>query len=576
MKFLAFYLFLVMCPLFLKAQLTITRLDFPSSFPYNFAFPVVAQDKFFYASGISGKGNELVFSDPDLTNPVNPKDIWPGQGSSSPQAITPIGNKAIFTAEDGLTGRELYVSDGTTAGTFQLANFTAGSASTFGTFTMAKSFGDYSLIVDDFRGGYLFVSDGTQAGTKVVKNSGGECLLFPVAGMPLVYSDAFDQDSIYLYNKIQNRLEFLTTMGFGSWSLLYGDRPKNYAKSGNKVVLGFGSRVLITNGTQAGSTMLTLIGGQSFTDADNFTVMDDKIYFTATTSGFGNEVCMINLLNNTAQLATNINMMSNGSGSSSPSNLTVFQDTLFVIADDGFYGRELHKIKDNSLVSLPEVVVGFGGLQDYALDSAQNRLIINSSGFETCYYYQNGKVSASGRRFYPWQIGSTTFKSTALINVENWDGTLAVFRSNSFNSPDSLVFLQPGGGFIYINPITPFSPTIWNYYSVKIGNSIYMPTGFIGSIWRIDGINVANQNLSSIDNKGGFFFPNPCKDGIIRFSQDAPLSEISVMDKMGKEIKQIKDLSPGEFINLNSFSEGIYFIRARNGSSFKNYKILVH
>jgi hypothetical protein len=103
-----------------------------------------------------------------------------------------------------------------------------------------------------------------------------------------------------------------------------------------------------------------------------------------------------------------------------------------------------------------------------------------------------------------------------------------------------------------------------------------MPTGFIGSIWRIDGINVANQNLSSIDNKGGFFFPNPCKDGIIRFSQDAPLSEISVMDKMGKEIKQIKDLSPGEFINLNGFSEGIYFIRARNGSSFKNYKILVH
>jgi ELWxxDGT repeat protein len=563
-------------PKILKAQLTMSQLNFPNTFPYAFAFPVVAQDKFYYASEIPGKGSELVYSDLDLANPVNPKDIWPGQGSSSPKNITPIGSKVVFTAENGIDGRELYVSDGTNAGTFQLANFTLGSASTFGTYTMAEAFGDYSLIVDDFRGGALYVTDGTVSGTKVVKKSGSECLLYSTAGMPIVYIDSWGQDSLCLYNRSQNRLDFLTTMGSGSWSLPYGDRPKNYAKAGNKFVLGFGSRVLISNGTQAGSTMLTQIGGQSFSNATDFTVMGNMIYFTATTTSFGNEVYVIDLQNNTAQLAANINLMSNGSGSSNPSNLTAFQDTLFVIADDGFYGRELHKIKGNSLTSLPELVTGFGGLSDYVLDSVQNRLIINSAYSNSCYFYQNGKISLSGRKFYPWHNGSTIYKSTALNKVENWDGTLAVLKRNNFSTTDSLVLLQPDGGFLYISPATTFSPSTWNYYSIKIGNSIFLPTGFTGSIWRVDGINVSIQSLVSERKEEGLFFPNPSADGQIRFTDQFPLANISITDQMGKVVKQISKLEPGEILDFYGFKRGIYFIYAHNRSKFRTYKIILN
>ena len=54
--------------------------------------------------------------------PLQVKDIWPGIGPSSPTLLTNIDGKLTFVANDGVTGNELWNSDGTAAGTQLVAN----------------------------------------------------------------------------------------------------------------------------------------------------------------------------------------------------------------------------------------------------------------------------------------------------------------------------------------------------------------------------------------------------------------------------------------------------------------------
>ena len=58
-------------------------------------------------------------------------DIIPGSASSNPEALTNIGGTLFFGADDGVTGRELWTSNGTAAGTVQLADLRAATGDSF-------------------------------------------------------------------------------------------------------------------------------------------------------------------------------------------------------------------------------------------------------------------------------------------------------------------------------------------------------------------------------------------------------------------------------------------------------------
>ncbi len=51
------------------------------------------------------------------------KDINPGIASSGVHDITVSGGKIFFSADDGIHGQEIWVSDGTDAGTFMLQGY---------------------------------------------------------------------------------------------------------------------------------------------------------------------------------------------------------------------------------------------------------------------------------------------------------------------------------------------------------------------------------------------------------------------------------------------------------------------
>jgi ELWxxDGT repeat protein len=79
-----------------------------------------------------------------------------------------MGDVAVFVADDGLTGSELWRTDGTPEGTERVVDLFPGAES--GVTAGFVSWGERALFVGDDGGGVpqLWVTDGTAAGTRPV------------------------------------------------------------------------------------------------------------------------------------------------------------------------------------------------------------------------------------------------------------------------------------------------------------------------------------------------------------------------------------------------------------------------
>jgi ELWxxDGT repeat protein len=137
----------------------------------------------FFAGTDSGSGRELWVSDgtPGTTHRV--LDVLPGPGSAidgpSPLVTVPRPDKppiaafrtrdlAFFAADDGVHGEELWVSDGTAAGTFMVLDIAGGATSSVPA-SLTRVFGE--LVFSAWRpdtGRELWRSDGTPSGTTLI------------------------------------------------------------------------------------------------------------------------------------------------------------------------------------------------------------------------------------------------------------------------------------------------------------------------------------------------------------------------------------------------------------------------
>ena len=98
------------------------------------------------------------------------KDIQPGPGSSSPNDVVDVDGILFFTADDGVTGEELWKSDGTPDGTVLVKDIIPGiEGSSPGRLTSAAGT-LFFTVDDDVRGSELWKSDGTDAGTVIVRD----------------------------------------------------------------------------------------------------------------------------------------------------------------------------------------------------------------------------------------------------------------------------------------------------------------------------------------------------------------------------------------------------------------------
>jgi ELWxxDGT repeat protein len=120
------------------------------------------------SDGVSGL--ELWKSDGTEAGTVRVKDIFPGIVGSEPRPLIVIDGRAYFAADDGVHGRELWMSDGTEDGTRLVEDLSPGASFS----GIANLYAVGSILVftanDGVHGGELWRSDGTTLGTRMLQD----------------------------------------------------------------------------------------------------------------------------------------------------------------------------------------------------------------------------------------------------------------------------------------------------------------------------------------------------------------------------------------------------------------------
>src|SRR5262245_32557043 len=125
----------------------------------------------FFAASTPQTGRELWKSDGTEAGTVLVRDIGPGSQGSGANGLVELNGTLFFRANDGVTGFELWKSDGTQAGTLRVKDILPGSGSALpGSLPLLNVNGTLFFAADDgVRGIELWRSDGTEAGTLPVK-----------------------------------------------------------------------------------------------------------------------------------------------------------------------------------------------------------------------------------------------------------------------------------------------------------------------------------------------------------------------------------------------------------------------
>ncbi len=133
-------------------------------------FLAVVGGRIFFAGDDGTHGRELWVTDGTAAGTHSVADIARGAAGSSPLSLTAVGRRVFFTADDGIHGRELWVSDGTAAGTHIVADIAAGAGSSYPASLTAVG-GRVVFAADDgVHGLEPWVSDGTRAGTRLLQD----------------------------------------------------------------------------------------------------------------------------------------------------------------------------------------------------------------------------------------------------------------------------------------------------------------------------------------------------------------------------------------------------------------------
>jgi len=235
----------------------------------------------FFSAFSPGAGTELWVTDGTSAGTFMVKDIDPGTSSSNPTEFFAADGRVFFSADDGMNGAELWTSDGTPSGTVMVADLNPGPSDSLPANLAATAGGRICFTAFTAAAGReLWVTDGTTSGTQLV-------------------------------------VDFAPGAGSGG--------PLELASCGGHVFFSvgsttFGHELWKSDGTAAGTVMVKDIAPNSSSSSPiNFCCCGGVMFFTATVSGTGRELY---LTDGTAAGTVMVKDINPGSGSSGPTNLT--------------------------------------------------------------------------------------------------------------------------------------------------------------------------------------------------------------------------------------------------------------
>jgi ELWxxDGT repeat protein len=521
-----------------------------------------------------------------LSLTIDAQTFVKGFSGNSASDFTNVNGTLFFWVNDGVNGKELWKSDGTTIGTTLVSDITpgaAGSSFTQKQFTVLNNELFFSISNNSTYGIELWKSDGTALGTGILKDiNPGASSSNPGNG----YSTGMN----YLINS-NNNLFFRATDGSS------------------------GDELWKTDGTSNGTILVKdIYPGTIGSSPDFLCDVNGTVFFSAYSSATGTELWKSD---GTAVGTVLVKDINSGSTSSIPQFLTNVNGTLFFFANDGVSGRELWRSDGTSVGTVLVKDINPGSTTSEPVGLGWNDWMINGNG--TLYFYANeittgrelwksdgttvgtvlvkdinsGSASSVGTGSYaPWMRysnGELYFQASNGINgQELWksdgttSGTVMVKDINTGSGNSSPRYLAIINNICYfvatqssqsqlcksdgtlaetttitISPSDPYPSELTNVNGILFFRAFTMMPG--EGLWKLDTNATTFIDDAPFETKFLKIFPNPT-NGNFTIDSEKEL-EITITNILGKTILTHQIQQGKNQINLSNQPNGIYFIK---------------
>jgi ELWxxDGT repeat protein len=302
-----------------------------------------------FAADDGVSGGELWKSDGTAEGTVKIKDIRPGATGSDIANLFALNNAVYFLANDGVSGPELWRTDGTETGTTKVKDIRPGVAGSGISNCITVNGVAYFLANDGVTGAELWRSDGTATGTFRVKD-----VLTGKNGAQINNLISFNNKIFFVANNNLNGFEVWVSDGTEAGTGILkdimpgksGSAPNYLTVSGNALYFmardpAFGQEVWKTDGTPAGTVLLKdIFAGATSSFPKGFIDVDGTLFFEANDGIHGFEFWKSDGTSAGTVLATDINKGKSGSldwlhDTGSANGILYFQIGRYVYMSDG-------------------------------------------------------------------------------------------------------------------------------------------------------------------------------------------------------------------------------------------------
>ncbi len=490
-----------------------------SSYPQYIT--AVGNKVYFNANGNSTSGEELWVSDGTISGTYQLAEIFPGSVGSDPKNLIEVNGKLFFSAKDASHGEELWVYDPVTNDTSFLKDIYQGTTGS----SISNMFNFNGTLLFTARsineGNELWKSDGTPSGTVLVSNINPGVQHAFQPGFPAYFAIA------------NNYLYFVATSNLS------------------------GTNIYKTDGTNAGTSIYINIQANSGSNPRDLFAIDSILYFRAYTAQYEYELYKSNVNITGFSIVKDINT---GNGGSYPvlSNPNCYimanlNDTLFFVANDGAsgYGDELWMTTgfDSTTVRISDIHGGPWGSDIMNLFSYNGNVYFsatngpNSNGHEL--YFTNGMQNLSPN--------AAPFADLIGGSNSSYPGQFVEFNGKLYLVASSFNVLYETDGFSC--PSVNGQQHVSNLCATTSALFFQSHDNTNGyELWKLDPSTTSISESNTTVSK----YPNPTT-GIITFTSTTAINQIEIYSLTGQLLDlQTANQSLNKQIDLSGYEAGVY------------------
>jgi ELWxxDGT repeat protein len=583
--------------------------------------------KVFFVADDKIHGTELWCTDGTEAGTFMVKDIHPGIDDSDPVQLTVGDSLLYFKANDG-SGYEIWKSDGTSSGTTLLKdiipNPNASDMYLASLMTVGDSLYFISINTQGFDETDLYVSDGTEAGTELIKHfdnyameSDALCYINGFVYFPgkdnthyieLWKTDGTQSGTVMVKdiqpginassspinlcasNDVLYFAAYNSTYGYELWksdgtengTVLVKDVNTGTASSNpdelfdaNGIVYFEANNTLNgyelwkSDGTSSGTEMVKdLQPGSETSYPGSFTLLNDVLYFVCTTSANGKELWQTNGSTSGTTIVKDIYA---GMWGSVEPPLYSLHGKLYFSANDGIHGDEVWRSDGTAAGTemIDDLWPGFQGSATVSFGGTADSIIITTAN--------NGYY---GKELFGFKSNDDTIKLVKDINSEEGDSYLQNFTASNglmffsgYNAIDGTALYRSDGtdtGTYLIQDYWPDNQASADMRHLMLYNNELFFTSFdsTGVLWKTDGtipgtsmVTSESNALSDImgSNSPYTLYHWMVHNGYLYFV-GAPNYELWRTDGTNSGTIELTDLGVGDPTYLAPLHNNLYFL----------------